>query len=112
MARVAEHLDSVPAKPPGAGHWPGYARRREDPCGAEVIDGALSDKDLVAGLCLFKRIANLLDALFVRNASITCAKLQKNEETFYREFGETLKGELECDAYDPDADIPDRKSVV
>ena len=37
---------------------------------------------------------------------ITCAKLQKNEGTFYREFGETLKGELECDAYDPDADIP------
>ena len=95
MAKVAEHLDSVQAKPPGAGHWSGYARRSEDPRGAEVIEGASSDKDLVAGLCLFKGIANLLDALFVRNTSITCAKLQKQEETFYREFGETLKGNLE-----------------
>ena len=84
----------------------GYAGRREDPRGAEVVKGASSDKDLVAGLRLIKGIANLLDALFVRNASITCVKLQKNEETLYREFGETLKGELECDAYDLDADIP------
>ena len=106
MAKVAEHLDSVQAKPPGSGHWSGYVRRREDPRGAEVLEGASSDKELVAGLCLFKGIANLLDALFVRNASITCAKLQKEEETLYREFGETLKGNLECNAYNVDAKIP------
>ena len=77
MAKVAEHLESVPAKPPGARHWSGYAQRSEDPRGAEVIKGALPNKDLVAGLRLFKGIANLLDALFVQNTSITCAKLQK-----------------------------------
>ena len=25
MGKVADHLDSVQAKPPGAGHWSGYA---------------------------------------------------------------------------------------
>ena len=82
MGKVADHLDSVQAKLPGAGHWSGYARRSEDPCGAKVIKGALSDKDLLAGLCLFKGIANLLHALFVRNTSITCAKLQKKRKHF------------------------------
>ena len=32
--------------------------------------------------------------------------LQKKEELVYHEFGETLQGELECNAYDLDADIP------
>ena len=65
MSKVADHLNSVQAKPPGVGHWSGYTGQCEDPRGAEVVKGAPSDKDLTAGLHLFKGIANLRDALFV-----------------------------------------------
>jgi len=80
MAMVGEHLQ-------------GIEPRSISNTGSPNHQQASSDRDLAAGLRIFKGIANLLDDTFIRNMFIFCAQLGRINEN-WSEISDLLRREL------------------